>query len=693
MNFFSTKKFFWLGTIWIIIHLIIFGPYSFINYTTALHHPPDLIPFQNQIFDLSKWSPFVEGGVDRLSTSNQNFIELFLFSILPDSLVFFILQILIVLIPIFFTKKLLFEFFSLDQVSSIFGAFLYGSLFSSANHLFFSYALIPMVIYILEKILNSDDKLIYKFLYFGLIVFFWAYTCHIPYSYLMITPAVFFWFFIIHPINFFNEKKKILILFLFFLFIFLLRINDIEAILYSLENSVREDFISIFDSISLGILKQSFIFVNSIDHSFYFFYTSFFLCWTLILFSFLKCPLNKFQKKLSLILALFIIVLLISPYFLFLKGFFLKISFSRLFGSYSFYISILVAICFFSIKKKFLKNSLLKQKILIIFSFSFLFIYTLESKIVFSYKWITLGSFANNFQSKYLFDLSQTKNKDNLFRVEGVTVPDSLTLPAYKFEIFTGDSSTKSKRISEYWRLINYPRQKKDYNIMSRSLRLYSPEKKPYLAAKYFNLNLLSLANIKYLISRDEIIDENLIKIKSTKKDWNKLTNIEKLKINFKENFFGKDYYNVYENKSYIPRVFLAKKFKFYDDKSSIINGLKKANVNTFLEYAFLNKKDLKNNSITENTTLSKGDYEIIEYSYDKIVIKTIIDKSHSGFLVLLNSYNPFWKVNINNDNNYFNEDSIIPTYHCFWGVLVPSGESLITFTYEPPKNFLFSLF
>ena len=86
-------------------------------------------------------------------------------------------------------------------------------------------------------------------------------------------------------------------------------------------------------------------------------------------------------------------------------------------------------------------------------------------------------------------------------------------------------------------------------------------------------------------------------------------------------------------------------------------------------------------------------DYEIIEYSYDKIVIKTIIDKSHSGFLVLLNSYNPFWKVNINNDNNYFNEDSIIPTYHCFWGVLVPSGESLITFTYEPPKNFLFSLF
>ena len=101
----------------------------------------------------------------------------------------------------------------------------------------------------------------------------------------------------------------------------------------------------------------------------------------------------------------------------------------------------------------------------------------------------------------------------------------------------------------------------------------------------------------------------------------------------------------------------------------------------------------MKNNSITENTTLSKGDYEIIEYSYDKIVIKTIIDKSHSGFLVLLNSYNPFWKVNINNDNNYFNEDSIIPTYHCFWGVLVPSGESLITFTYEPPKNSLFNLF
>ena len=91
----------------------------------------------------------------------------------------------------------------------------------------------------------------------------------------MITPAVFFWFFIIHPINFFNEKKKILILFLFFLFIFLLRINDIEAILYSLENSVREDFISIPASISLGNLKQSFIlYILSLEFNYYFVFKS-----------------------------------------------------------------------------------------------------------------------------------------------------------------------------------------------------------------------------------------------------------------------------------------------------------------------------------------------------------------------------------------------------------------------------------
>ena len=105
-----------------------------------------------------------------------------------------------------------------------------------------------------------------------------------------------------------------------------------------------------------------------------------------------------------------------------------------------------------------------KKKLVFLFAFGLLFFYTLETKILFSYRWATLGSFTNIFQSKYLIKLSETKNKDNLFRVEGVTVPDSLTLPAYKFEILTGDSSTKSKRISEYWRLINYPRQKMDYN-------------------------------------------------------------------------------------------------------------------------------------------------------------------------------------------------------------------------------------
>lgn len=691
MNFFYSNKFFWLGTFWILIHLTILGPYSFINYTTAIHHPPDLIPFQSEIFDLSKWSPFVEGGVDRLSTSNQNFIELLLFSILPDSFVFFFLQILMIFIPIFYTRKILSEFFSMDEASSIFGAFFYGAIFSNVNHLFFSYALLPMVIYFLEKIIHSTERKSYKIFYFFFISFFWAYTCHIPYSYLMIFPALFFWFFVINPISILKEKKKLLVLFLFIFSILLLRINDIQAILYSVDDSVREGFVSLIGSGSIN-LTDSFIFKNSIDDSYYFFYTTFFLSSSLIVFSLAKYPINLYQKKLFFVLTALILLFLISPFLYFLKGIFLKISYQRVFGSYSFYLSIFLAFCFFNITKYFANTSMFKKKLVFLFAFGLLFFYTLETKILFSYRWATLGSFTNIFQSKYLIKLSETKNKDNLFRVEGVTVPDSLTLPAYKFEILTGDSSTKSKRISEYWRLINYPRQKMDYNKTSRSLRLYSPEKKPYPAKKYFNLNLLSLANIKYLISRDEILDENLIKIKSTIRDWNELTKIEKLKINFKENFFGKNYFNVYENKLNMPRVFLAKKFKLFNDKESIINSLKNSNIETLLEYVFINKNDLGNNLITEDTILSNGQYQIIEYKFDKIIIKTIVEESNPAFLVLLNSYNPYWKINIINSNYSFDE-SIIPTYHCFWGALIPPGESLITFSYEPPKNYLINLF
>ena len=692
MNFFSTKIFFWLGTFWIIIHLIIFGPFSFLNYETAIHYPPDLIPLQDQLFNLPKWFQYAEGGVDRYANYTQNLIELSLFTILPDQFVFFFLQLVMILSSIIFTKRILMNIFSLDFISSVFGSFLYGAMLSNTNHLFFSYALLPVVIYFIDRFFFFEFSLYKRFLFFFLFSIFFSLTCHIPYGLPMIVPAILVWFFYINPIKIKKDIIKIFLVFLFFSIIILFRINDILGILYSLPDSIKI-LTSSSDSANVKTLLSILTF-SSIDESIYFFYTLTILSFGLIIISLIYSKVTFYQKKLLLIIILICFINYFSQFFNTQNFILSKISYlinnTRVFGSYSFYLTILTAVSFYNLKNFFnKKKEIYKYKFLIVPTFFILFIYTLEGKFLFFKQWITLGSFSNNFKSKYLHNLSKKKNNKNLFRVEGVTVPDSFILPAYKLETFSSDSSLKTIRSHNYWRLINYPRQKVlfDKNKYRNSFRLYSPVKNEYYAKDYFNLNLLSLANVKYLISRDEILDENLIKIKSTKESWNSLSKFEKIKINFKENFYGKDYFNVYENKLSLPRLFFVENILFFENKNKLLNTLSETRIDKLHKYAFINKNDIENYLELEDKNLSVGNYEIIEYSSDSIVIKTSISSSKDGFFVILNSYSPYWKIK-NMDNNLPIYNKIVPAYHTFWGFYIPSGNSTISIKYEPPRFF-----
>ena len=109
-----------------------------------------------------------------------------------------------------------------------------------------------------------------------------------------------------------------------------------------------------------------------------------------------------------------------------------------------------------------------------------LFIFTLETKLVATKSWIKEGSYTYKFESNYLKKLSKTKNENNIFRVEGIGAPLTLFLPAYGFEIFSGESSIKKRSNSEYWRLINYPGEKIEFDNPSRRLRMYVGTKSVY---------------------------------------------------------------------------------------------------------------------------------------------------------------------------------------------------------------------
>ena len=159
MDNLPAKKIYIIAILWLILHLIIFGPYSYFNWVTAHNYPPELVPIQDKLLGKGYWNELHAGGVDRLSLGLQSKLGFILFYLLPDKFVFFILSILMVIIPIIYTKKLLIEYFNINEKPAMFAAIFYGSLFVVSHHLMCSNAVLPLIIYYLEKISISKKKI------------------------------------------------------------------------------------------------------------------------------------------------------------------------------------------------------------------------------------------------------------------------------------------------------------------------------------------------------------------------------------------------------------------------------------------------------------------------------------------------------------------------------------------------------
>jgi len=82
---------------------------------------------------------------------------------------------------------------------------------------------------------------------------------------------------------------------------------------------------------------------------------------------------------------------------------------------------------------------------------------------------------------------------------------------------------------------------------------------KEIVFSDYYNLDLLSLANTKYIISTIPLVYENFTLLSSnTSQDrvlFNELSTIEEGLYLIRENFKGRQLY-IYENKNCVPRFF-----------------------------------------------------------------------------------------------------------------------------------------
>ena len=78
----SAKKIYIISILWLILHLIIFGPYSYFNWVTAFNYPPELVPLQEKLLNQGYWNELHAGGDDRLGLGFQSKLGLILFYLL-----------------------------------------------------------------------------------------------------------------------------------------------------------------------------------------------------------------------------------------------------------------------------------------------------------------------------------------------------------------------------------------------------------------------------------------------------------------------------------------------------------------------------------------------------------------------------------------------------------------------------------
>lgn len=193
---------------------------------------------------------------------------------------------------------------------------------------------------------------------------------------------------------------------------------------------------------------------------------------------------------------------------------------------------------------------------------------------------------------------------------------------------------------------------------------------------KYYDLDLLSLANVKYIWSYFPIETEDLIALKegapemavSKAKKWKNL-----IKANFGQ--FSKRFAGyVYENPYVLPRFFFVENFEEIDGESEMFDILAQYPLDKLKTTVLVESDKLKN----RNYAFQNNSIDVLQYTPDKIRLKVNLDGD--AILVVTNTYNPYWISSIDGK-----PQSIFRTYGTFWGIEVSSGAHEIEFQYKPP--------
>jgi hypothetical protein len=297
--------------------------------------------------------------------------------------------------------------------------------------------------------------------------------------------------------------------------------------------------------------------------------------------------------------------------------------------------------------------------------------------------------------------LSLTKQHRNAppFRVATVFPTGSVMHPgmlwAYGLATVDGELQIYPKRFHRFWgEVIRGVTNTGPYfrdNFLNWGCRVYlfwpdpvAPESKPARFCDLYNLNLLSLANVQFVVSPVPLDDARLTLVDSHGEGS---TNARESVADQGGRFarlrrFLKDGPQplklfIYENREVIPRVFVAHRTRLFEVREQLLSALADASREDLASTAFLLRGEADGIDLGR-TSLVKNPARLHAIQADRLLLSVSV--SQPGILVVTQNYSPFWKVRIDGT-----EGRLFPVDHTFQGVRLEPGQHVVELTYRPP--------
>lgn len=694
------------GGTWLALELFILGPYSYMHMSDmADHHVPMHLAAAMETFPGANWHRFLGAGTDRGSLGVMGPVDQIFFRLLPGWLAVILLSAGQVAMAVIFTFILCRKNLALPAHVAAFAALCFAATLTTGRLMNIVVALLPFLIWSLSYAMDHKKTVGGWFVLIVAAIMFAGVTmAHLVVPWPL--TIVFIWFVIVEP------KKNWMDWALFITLcavIVAMRWQDFMSMVSYAGISNRAIAYNPIDvAIRLGAHDPFFVpfgprlaaVLNSIK--------SILLeirPWSpFIILSFILALRGQRQTAFGRILFFAALLLFASIPILMFKYAVIDwlpavrgVRPDRLSAFLAFPFSLLAAFGIAAINpKRVFRNPLGKRGAPLNartaaagFGFFLIFVFNGFDKFESAEAWVRYGTYARNFQSPVIQEFSKSHASANApFRVASFQMSGAIA-NAYGLESVDGKFTIVPNRYREFWGKViekylardQYKRELFWGTSSGSVLNLFYNWPHPRIVvADNYNMALLSLAGMRYIFSRDELIDPDLVAIRKMDRPWNDFGRTEKAWIGIRENFTGRKLLYIYENTQAFPRAFVVGDARIFPDRTSLLAALGSAKVDMLRKQVFVEAKDVKIPGV-RNLNNEAGTVEFLEYSADRL--KILAKTSGNSILVVTNSFTKFWECK--RDEKAV---TIFPAYSAFWGISLAAGEQIVTCDYQPPYRF-----